>query len=238
LTCCQRSQVACKSPSCIFFPRDSDDVAAVVQLLRNSTDLFAVRSGGHSPLSEWANVNDGVLISMRDIKELTFDANKSEVRSGSGNRWGEIYEFLEPSKRLIVGGRSPTVGFRLLGGLSHLSNEFGLVSSIVIALDVVPVNGTKVVVSESSNPDLFWAFRGGGSNYGTLLEMRESTNLTLLGIVTHPTFRTVPMGQVWGGSIIYSGNKRDFVMAHLMQATFGNVSAKLRRSAQSLNVGA
>jgi hypothetical protein len=85
-------------------------------MLRKSTDKFAVRSGGHSPLPQWANIDNGVLISMRDITDLSYDSKLKQVRSGSGNNWGKIYEYLEPSNQLIVGGRSPTVGFGLLGG--------------------------------------------------------------------------------------------------------------------------
>jgi len=114
-----RSQTAYKNPDCIFTPNNVDALRYSIKLLQGSDDKFAVRSGGHSPLNQWANIDGGILISLRRFTELSYDPASKTVRVGSGNTWGQVYEFLKAYQRIIVGGRSPTVGFGLLVGGSY-----------------------------------------------------------------------------------------------------------------------
>ena len=84
--------------------------------LRATKEKFAIRSGGHSPLPQWANIDGGVLISMKAIADLTYDKSTETIRVGAGNTWGQVYDFLKSSQRVVVGGRSPNVGFGMLTG--------------------------------------------------------------------------------------------------------------------------
>ena len=78
---------------------------------------YAIRSGGHSPLPLWASIDDGVLISMSSITEISYTAATETVRLGFGLVWGEVYDYLEPYNRLVVGGRVSPVGLGLtIGG--------------------------------------------------------------------------------------------------------------------------
>lgn len=100
----------------------------VQEIVRNLTELqvqFAVRSGGHmaSPLA--ANINDGVLIDMADLSEVTYDPSSSTVTVGSGNRWGDVYAALDPYNITVAGGRIVDVGVAglTLGGMSTQAHD-------------------------------------------------------------------------------------------------------------------
>ncbi|KAF2197572.1 bifunctional solanapyrone synthase [Delitschia confertaspora ATCC 74209] len=185
------SATAWATPTCIFNPSSVNHVSIAVRVLTFTGTKFAIRSGGHSPLSQWANINNGVLISMSKFTDLRYDASSKTVTTGFGNRWGAVYDYLEQFGRLAVGGRVSSVGSALTigGGLSHMSNRYGLSVDNVISFEVVLASGAAVTASSTSNPDLFWALKGGSNNFG---------------IVTRMTLKTYPVGKVWGGQVIYN----------------------------------
>lgn len=112
-----RSSTAWEFPSCIYTPANTQDVVFAVKVLGFTKSKYAIRSGGHSPLADWASIDDGVLISMASLTNMAYDAFAETVRVGFGCRWGELYEFLESFDRLVVGGRVPSVGLALtIGG--------------------------------------------------------------------------------------------------------------------------
>ena len=164
-----------------------------MKVLRSTNTTFAIRSGGHSPLSGWADVDDGVLIAMRGLADIIYDEATQTVRVGFGSTWDEVYKLLEGYGRGAVGGRAATVGMGFLlggmysrscspnstlyiifvrelihniGGLSHLSNAYGFGSDNVVSFEVVLANATLITVSATSNPDLFYALKSGANNYG------------------------------------------------------------------------
>lgn len=186
-----RSATAWNSPTCIYTPANAENVIFAVKVLGFTGSKYAIRSGGHSPLAAWANIDKGILISMSNITDLAYDAGTESVRVGFGNRWGEIYEYLEAYNRIVVGGRVLDVGQGLtiggkdfvcpackfmeavtklgsLGGLSHLSNQYGFVADNVVSFEVVLATGKLVTASAASNPDLYWSLKGGGNNFGAL----------------------------------------------------------------------
>ena len=112
-----RSPTAWEYPSCIFTPWETQDVVFAVRVLGFTGSKYAIRSGGHSPLPFWASIDEGVLISMSKIADITYKAATETVRVGFGLVWGEVYDYLEPYNRLVVGGRVSSVGLGLtIGG--------------------------------------------------------------------------------------------------------------------------
>ena len=112
-----RSPTAWEYPSCIYSPKNARDVAFAVRVLSFAGSKYAIRSGGHSVLPFWASIDEGVLISMTNVSDCSYDANTETARVGLGLTWGELYERLEPYDRLVVGGRVPPVGLALtIGG--------------------------------------------------------------------------------------------------------------------------
>ena len=120
-----RSPTAWEYPSCIFTPTEIAEVVFAVRVLGFTGSRYAIRSGGHSPLPLWASIDDGVLISMSSVTDITYTAATETVRMGFGLVWGEVYNYLEPYNRLVVGGRVSTVGLGLtIGGMISLQVKY------------------------------------------------------------------------------------------------------------------
>lgn len=101
---------------------------------------FAIRGGGHMPIVGAANIgSSGVLLSSSKLSQLRLSEDKSTVTVGPGNRWGNVYEYLEPDGLTVVGGRLGVVGvpgFLLGGGISFFGNEHGWASANVKSVEV------------------------------------------------------------------------------------------------------
>ncbi|KXH56404.1 FAD binding domain-containing protein [Colletotrichum nymphaeae SA-01] len=103
------------------------------------------------------------------MQELTVNETAQTIAYGPGTRWDGVYGALEPYGLYCVGGRMKTIGsagLTLIGGWHYLNNKYGYAMDNVISYDVVLGNGTQVVASKQSNPDLFWALKGGALNFG------------------------------------------------------------------------
>jgi len=113
------------------------------------------------------------------------------ARVGPGNRWGPVYKTLESAGKMVLGGRVSEVGvggFLLGGGIAFTSRQHGWAMDSIRSYEIVLANGTIVNADQQSHPDLYWALRGGGSNFG---------------VVTDFTLETYPRTDVWGGQNIY-----------------------------------
>lgn len=101
------SASAILSPWCVFTPQSSQHVAGALAILRATRTHFGVRGGGHTAIAGAASTNNGVLIAMDKLNrnELGKFGNQSVAKIGSGQRWSEVYSFLEPFNLIVVGGR-------------------------------------------------------------------------------------------------------------------------------------
>ncbi|KAH7304754.1 FAD binding domain-containing protein [Stachybotrys elegans] len=179
-------------PDCIVTPATTDEVVSVVKTLRNTTENFAIKSGGHNPNNYFSSIQGGALISTLKLNEVKLDKEAETVRIGPGNRWDEVGKKLEGTGYTVVGGRIGNVGvggYMLGGGLSFMSSEYGWAANSVVEYELVLANATVITVSEASNPDLFTVLKGGGNNYG---------------IITAFVVRAYPQGKVWGGSLFFN----------------------------------
>lgn len=98
------------TPSCIFQPTIAHDLEIVIPMLVQADVSFAIRSGGHMPAPGFANIDNGVLIDMSKLTTLQYDAGNSAVTVGSGNRWVDVYTYLDPFAVTVAGGRVNDVG--------------------------------------------------------------------------------------------------------------------------------
>ncbi|OAL56655.1 FAD-binding domain-containing protein [Pyrenochaeta sp. DS3sAY3a] len=188
-------------PSCILFPNTADEVAVIVGVLHDNNETFAVKSGGHNPNEGFSSIQGGPLISTKYLNEVVFDPASMTVRVGPGNDWQDVHKALETTGVTVVGGRLGDVGvggYVVGGGLSFLSSQYGWAANNIVEFEVVLANASIVTASASSNPDLYKALKGGGNNYG---------------IVTAYTMIAHPMGQIWGGNLIFLGNKTTQILA-------------------------
>ncbi|KAF8477448.1 hypothetical protein BDZ91DRAFT_633580, partial [Kalaharituber pfeilii] len=154
------------SPRCIFIPDGAGDVAKGVAVLRECGAEFAVKGGGHMPLSGTSSSDDGVLISLKKFRQLVLCYDKNSPEVGPGLWWKHVYNYLLPHNRFAVGGRVASVGVPgyLLGGcISFLASKWGF------GMDHVE---DIVRASPTSHPELFWALKGGSSNFGIVTSFK------------------------------------------------------------------
>lgn len=113
-----------------MLPNRATDIQKIVKLLVSEQAQFAIRSGGHSPSPGAANINEGVLIDLVNLNEVSYDASSSTVKVGAGNRWKAVYTALDPYNVTVVGGRVLDVG---VGGFLLQSNTFLTLFSLYIS---------------------------------------------------------------------------------------------------------
>ncbi|CAA7257492.1 unnamed protein product [Cyclocybe aegerita] len=199
---------AASQPTCIVFPQSAKDVQVAMGAIFQDKIHYAVQSGGHSAMTGWNTVQDGVLFFFSRMKNASYDAVKDTITLQPGIRWGEALTELESLGVAPMGGRFGDVGTGLLlgGGLSYLSGEHGFSSDAYVELDVVLVTG-KLVTATATNEysDLFWALKGGANRFG---------------IVTRYEVQAIHTGtnaeKNWfGGFIMYPNSSADA----LLQAT-------------------
>jgi FAD/FMN-containing dehydrogenase len=176
-------------PAAIARVADAGDVAAAIDFaIRTGTEL-AVRSGGHS-LSGYSS-GDGVLvIDVRDLRGLHVDLAENIAWAGAGLTAGEVTAALAEHGRAIPFGDTGSVGIggiTLGGGIGYLARKHGLTIDSLVAVEIVTADGEVRMASATEHPDLFWALRGGGGNFG---------------VVTRFCYRLSPVGEVLGGAIV------------------------------------
>ena len=181
------------NPRCIFKPAKNVDVSVLVLVSRLTQCPFAVKSGGHAAFDGASSIEGGITVSLEKLNEVTLSCDKDKARIGPGNRWGDVYERLDKDEVTVPGGRVASVGtggLTLGGGISFFSNRHGWACDNVAKYELVTASGIILQVTEKSHPDLYWALRGGGNNFG---------------IVTAMTFDTIPLpkAEVWGGTKTY-----------------------------------
>lgn len=178
-------------PSCILFPQTVDEVAAIVKVLSNSTERFAVKSGGHNPNQGWSSVAGGPVISTQKLNQVIVDQATGVARVGPGQRLDSISAALQGTGWTFVGGRIGNTGVGGLvlgGGLSYMSAQYGWAASSVLEYEIVLANGTITTASATQNADLFKALKGGGNNFG---------------IVTTYVLQLHAQGDVFGGNLVF-----------------------------------
>ncbi|KAI1245349.1 hypothetical protein MGN70_012239 [Eutypa lata] len=161
-------------------PGTAQEVAEALTIIKKTGSKFAIRTSGHTPNPGFSSVDEtGVVIDLRRLNAISLDENNL-LRAGSGSTWGQVYPFLEGKQLSATGGRDPAVGvagFLLGGGLPALPNLFGLGADGVKNFQVVLADSTIVNANAESNPELYRALKGGGSNFGIV---------TQLDIITYP----------------------------------------------------
>jgi FAD/FMN-containing dehydrogenase len=156
-----RHIVRCSTPT---------QVAAALDYARRRDLPVAVRAGGHS-VAGLSLVDDGIVIDLRGMREITVDADRRVVRAGAGLTWGELDAATQAHGLATVGGRvssTGVTGLALGGGSGWLERKHGLSSDNILAAELVTAGGEQVRATAEEHPELFWALRGGGGNFGVV----------------------------------------------------------------------
>lgn len=204
------------TPSCIIFPQNAEEVSAVLKILSQSEENFAIKSGGHNPNRYFSSVDDGPLISTQKMDQVILDQQTGVARVGPGQRLDSISDELDGTGWTFVGGRIGNTGVGGLilgGGLSYMSTQYGWSASSVLEYEVVLANGTIVTASNTQNHDLFVALKGGGNNFG---------------VVTTYVLQTYRQGDVWGGNLafVHTGDTGEALLKAVRDFTDYNTDPK------------
>jgi FAD/FMN-containing dehydrogenase len=161
-------------PAVIVRPADDADVARTVALAQESGLPLAVRSGGHSGAGH-STTEGGIVLDLRDMKALDIDVEGRTAWAEAGLTAAE-FTAAAGAHGLAVGfGDTGSVGLggiTLGGGVGYLARKHGLTVDSLLAADVVTADGSVLRVDDESHPDLFWAIRGGGGNFGVATRFR------------------------------------------------------------------
>src|SRR5437879_7931691 len=179
-----------KRPAAIAYCVDDADVAAAVRYATEHGLRVAVRCGGHNG-GGLGSVDDGLVIDLSPMNEVVVDAPARMARVGGGALLKDVLAAThEHGLTVPVGiiGTTGVGGLTLGGGVGHLSRAFGLTIDNLVAATVVLADGSVIQTDSEHEPDLFWALRGGGGNFG---------------IVTSFSFRLHQLGPVLGGMVLY-----------------------------------
>jgi hypothetical protein len=179
-----------RRPAVIAYPVDAADVASAVTFGRDAGLDIAVRCGGHNGPG-FGCVDDGLVIDLSAMRGVAVDPDARTARVLGGTLLGQVDAATHEHGLAAPFGIISTTGvggLTLGGGVGHLTRKLGLSIDNVLSADVVLANGSQVTASEDENPDLFWALRGGGGNFG---------------VVTAFTFRLSPIDTVIAGPMFW-----------------------------------
>ncbi|WP_135851979.1 FAD-binding oxidoreductase [Halorussus salinus] len=157
-------------PAAVAYCTGVADVRAAVAFAREEDLRLTVRAGGHGVAGN--AVEDGALVAdISGMDEVRVDPDERTVRVGGGARWADVDRETQQFGLAAPGGvvsDTGVAGLTLGGGMGHLRRKHGLSCDNLRSADVVTADGELVVASEERNPDLFWALRGGGGNFGVV----------------------------------------------------------------------
>jgi FAD/FMN-containing dehydrogenase len=178
-----------KRPALIARCTGPDDVAKIVAFARDRNLPLAVRGGGHNGAG-LGTIDDGVVIDLSLLKDIHVDPQARTVRVGGGCTWGEVDRATNEHGLATPSGIISTTGvggLTLGGGLGHLTRRFGLAIDNLLEAEMVLASGERVRASADENPDLYWAIRGGGGNFGVVTSFLFRAH-ELDTVVAGPTF--------------------------------------------------
>jgi FAD/FMN-containing dehydrogenase len=166
------------------------DVAAAVRFARDHELEIAVRGGGHN-VAGTAVCDDGIVIDLAAMRAVGVDAQERTAWVQGGALWGDVDHETQAHGLATTGGivsHTGVAGLTLGGGIGFLMRKHGLAIDNLLAAEVVTAEGSIVRASADEHPDLFWALRGGGGNFGVV---------TAFQFALHPIGPTVLAGPVF-----------------------------------------
>ena len=157
------------SPGLVIGPESAGDVVDALAFAREQEVPLSVRSGGHG-ISGRSTNDGGIVIDLGRLNEIAvLDAERGRIRLGPGARWGHVADALAPHGLAMSSGDYGDVGVGGLataGGIGYLARKHGLTIDHVAAAELVLADGSRVRADAHDHPDLLWAIRGAGGNFG------------------------------------------------------------------------
>jgi hypothetical protein len=179
-----------QQPAAIAFPTDEDEVAAAVAFAREHGFRVAAQSTGHNATA-LGDLAGTIIVNTSALTGVEIDRARRRVRVGAATRWGAVTPQLSELGLAGLHGSSPDVGivgYSLQGGIGWLARRHGMQANAVTAIELVTADGQLVRTDADHEPELFWALRGGGGNYG---------------VVTAVEFDVQPVEQLYAGAMFF-----------------------------------
>lgn len=180
-----------QQPAAIVLAESAEDVQAAVRFARKHSMRVAPQTTGHNAGPLEPNLASTLIVKTQRMKGVAIDVQARTARVQAGTVWSEVIEKLEGTGLAALHGSSGTVGvvgYSLTGGLGFQGRKHGLQVNQITAIELVNEFGDTVRASADEHPDLFWALRGGGGNYG---------------VVTAIEFNLVPTPQIHAGMMFW-----------------------------------
>jgi FAD/FMN-containing dehydrogenase len=178
-----------RHPAAIVRVVDASDVAQVIAVARETGAELAVRSGGHSSAGH-SVTEGGIVLDLHDLKAADFDLDAGTVWAQTGLTAAELTTAAAEHGVAVGFGDTGSVGIggiTLGGGVGYLGRKYGLTIDSVLAAEIVTASGQVLQATQDEHPDLFWAVRGGGGNFG---------------VVTRFKYRLHPLPAFYGGMLL------------------------------------
>eukprot|EP01112_Ceratiomyxa_fruticulosa_P012798 TRINITY_DN356_c0_g2_i2.p1 TRINITY_DN356_c0_g2~~TRINITY_DN356_c0_g2_i2.p1 ORF type:complete len:456 (-),score=91.86 TRINITY_DN356_c0_g2_i2:192-1535(-) len=176
-------------PYAITFPSTKEEVSHVLAFAKGINKTVSVRCGGHSRSSV---IDDAIVIDLsKNMKNVTVDPLQKIARVQGGATLALLDEATAVHKLVVPAGQvshTGVAGLTLQGGMGYVSRKFGYSCDNVLSYELVTANGEFITVSKDSHPDLFWALKGAGQNFGVVVEF---------------TFQLHDLPEFTSGNIIY-----------------------------------
>jgi FAD/FMN-containing dehydrogenase len=177
-------------PEAIAFPRNEHEVAAVVREARRQGQRVAAQATGHNagPLGY---LGDTIIVNTSELTGVSIDAPNRRVRVGAATKWERVVPQLSELGLAALHGSSPDVGivgYSLGGGMGWMARKHGLQTNSVTAFELVTAEGHLLLTDAIHEPELFWALRGGGGNFG---------------VVTAVEFAVFPVERFYAGAMFF-----------------------------------
>ena len=222
-----------RRPALIARCTSTADVVAAVNHGREAGLEIAVRGGGHSVAGQ-STCEGGLVIDLGGLSAIAVDPGAKIAAAGGGAQWGAYDAATQEHGLHTPGGRVTTTGvggFTLGGGMGWTSSKWGLTCDSLVGAEVVLADGSVVFASENENPELFWALRGGGGNFGVVtrfdLRLHQLGPIVLAGLALWPIDRAQEVLPAWRdlmddapdelgtGMVVITAPPEDFVPDHL-----------------------
>ena len=165
------NEIIDRRPAAIARCRNAADVMACLNAARDNSVLVAVRAGGHN-VAGYAVCDGGLMIDLSSMNGVRLDPQLDRAYVEGGATWGDVDAATTPFGRATPGGlisATGVAGLTLSGGIGWLRGTHGLCIDNLLAADVVTADGRLIRASDEENRDLFWALRGGGGNFGVVV---------------------------------------------------------------------
>src|SRR4051812_30904318 len=193
-------------PAAVAIPENETDIAFAVAYAREAGLRVSVQGTGHNPLP-LGDMSGSILVRTHEMRQVEIDPVARRARVQAGAIWSDVAGPASAHGLAPLSGSSPdvgVVGYSLGGGIGYLGRKHGIATNSVTAIELVTADGEHVRVDHQHDPDLFWALRGGGGNFG---------------VVTAMEFELYPVSALYGGWLIWPWEQSHDVISRWVEWT-------------------